>query len=217
MYQLRWDYYVRSRLVAASAITLAAALAGCSGSDSDGGTSAAPSGEASKSAAPSSSKASKDSSSKAPSSSSSAPSSSAAPSSSQAPSSSDAPAAGAPGKTVNENQLVAMSKKVGCTKPAFQKASPSSPAAKVGTKGGVNCQVGTDGYIFALVKPGTGAKATALKLKQTAKTKAPVPYLHGDNWALFAVKGANGKAPQISEPLVKDAQSKIGAGEIAKS
>lgn len=202
---------MRSRLVAASAITLAAALAGCSGSGSDGATSADASGKDG-SAAPTSKEAAPSSKAPAPkSSTSSAPSTSSA---SESPSSSSSSSVAAPGKTVNQAQVVEMAKKVGCTNPAFRKIEASAPAAKAGTKGGVNCVSGAKGYIITLVTPGTGPKATAMSLKKAAKN-APVPYLYGDNWALFAVANSKAKSATFDKSIIEDAKRKIGAGEIA--
>lgn len=215
---------MRSRLVATSALILTAALAGCSGSGSDGATSADAPGKgdsaaptSSKKAAPSSKTSASDTSSgsgsSAPSTSSSDPTTSSSESSSSSSAGGSA-AAAAPGKTVNKDQIVDIAKRVGCAKPAFQKASPTSPAAKVGTKGGVNCEAGGKGYIIAQVKPGTGPKATAMSLKKAAKG-ASVPYLHGDNWALFAVADAKAKTATFDSAIIKDAQRKVGGGEVA--
>lgn len=108
-----------------------------------------------------------------------------------------------------------MARKLGCTDPTFRKPDAEASVAKIGSKGGVECEVGPKAYMLALVEPGSGGRSVAQGFKKAVDNNKPLPYLHGDNWVLIAVPDTEDPSPTVPESLLKDAQRKIGAGDLA--
>lgn len=208
---------MRSRLITTSTIAVAGALAGCSGSETDASsevvissttsppTSARPTPPSSVSATATSA------SSSAPVPTETSPVSGAG-RTGRAATATPVTGSDRPGQVVTRTQLLSMAKRIGCGSPTYKKGK-SREARDVGVMGSVDCTAGGKGHVFVLMKPKTSPWAAALVIKYHAKASS-VPYLRGDNWGLFAVTDPDGNGTDFDEPALKEAQRKIGAGDL---